>query len=407
MLNDSKIKKLKSQDKIYRVADQGGLCIEIRPTGKKLWRIRYRYNNKASMLSLGEYPIIGLAEAREQLFEIKNLLLKNINPAIHRIDLKKQNQQLRPNTFATLAEEFRHERLLNKSQRYQNQFIQSLHKDILPIIGHKNIKDVNSADVLSIIKNTIQRIRSQSNYGSGEVTAIQNRKFIGAVMRYAIATLRADHDPTYAVRDVVQRPNINHARALSKNDLYQVRTQLENYGGTLTVKHAGLMLLYSMLRTIEIRRLEWNWVDFEQKIIIFPKEAMKKNRVHILPLSTQLLLLLREQHKISGHHTYVFSSTLSPHQMLNQMTLNRMLQHINLAHISAHDFRATASTLLYEAGYDEKWIEMQLAHADLNKTRSSYNHAQYLKQRHLMMQDWANIVDQWLIQHSKLQKSHN
>lgn len=394
-LTDAKIKTLKPQDKVYRILDADRLYIEVRPTGVKVWRFKFVFNGKESSMSLGEYPIIGLADARLLREEMRTKLAKGIHPVEERKKLKQVEDEKFKNTFSAIAQEYAKERLKTKSERYAEQFQVSLEKDILPIIGAKDIRNVTSADVLTIIKNTMKRVRSQKNRGTGEVTAIQNRKFIGAVMRYAIATLRAENDPTYAVRDVVARPEVTHAKSLSKEERAQVRTRLENYGGAETVKNAGFMLLYTMLRTIEIRRMEWGWVDFDERVVNFPKTAMKKSRAHILPMSDQVYNILKIQHANSGSKQFVFPAVYKNDGMLNQMTLNRMLENLGLNDVSAHDFRATASTLLNEMGYEEKWIESQLAHADENKTRASYNHAKYLNDRRKMMQDWADIVDGW------------
>lgn len=285
--------------------------------------------------------------------------------------------------------------MVNTTERYREQFKDSLAKDISPVIGGKDVRDITSADVLNILKNTTARVRSQKNHGTGEVTAIQNRKFIGAVMRYAIATLRAENDPTYAVRDVIARPEVEHARPLSKEEKKKARTNLNTYRGTETVKNAGFILLYTMLRTIEIRRMQWSWVDFDERIINFPKSAMKKNREHILPMSDQVYEILQKQYLNSGNHDLVFPAIFKPQEMLGQMTLNRMLEYIGLKNVSAHDFRATASTSLYEKGYEEDWIEKQLAHANSNRTKASYDHSKHLDARRKMLQDWADIVDSW------------
>lgn len=234
---------------------------------------------------------------------------------------------------------------------------------------------------------------SVKNHGTGEVSAIQNRTFIGGVMRYAIATLRAEYDPTYAVKNVVERPEIEHARPMEKHEAAQLRNKLSNYGST-TVRNAGLVMLYSMLRTIEIRRMKWDYVDFEARTITFPKEMMKKKRIHIVPMSDQVFNILQEQRSLVGNREYVFPAIYQD-GMLSATTMNKMLDYIGLSDVTAHDFRATASTLLNEKDYDDKWIEKQLAHADGNKTRATYNHAKYLESRRKMLQDWADIVDSW------------
>lgn len=407
MLNDTKLRTLKPTEKLYRITDFDGLCIEVKPTGKKFWRFRFRYLDKALMMTLGEYPVVGLAEARRLRDDAKALLHKGINPIEDRVEKKQEEKNANKNTFRLIAEEYIENKIADRTEKYKQQMRDSFERDVYKVIGNKAVKDVTSHDVLKIMENTLKRVQSQNNYGTGEVTAIQNRKFIGAVMRYAISTLRADYDPTYAVRDVIERPEVEHARPLEKQELRILRTKIDTYKGSTTVRNAVLAMLYSMLRSIEIRRMQWSFIDFEDKTIKFPiatkkskaksknqERTTKKNRIHIVPISAQLLELLIEQKKITGSQDYVFSA-IYKEGMLSATTLNRMLDYINLGDVSAHDFRATASTFLYEKGYEEDWIELQLAHADENKTKASYNHAKHLENRRKMLQDWADIVDSW------------
>lgn len=398
MLSDSKIRSAKPKAKLYRIGDSDGLCIEIKPNGKKYWRYRFQWLKKTQMMSLGEYPIVGLAEARTKRDEAKSLVASGINPVEEKENQKKAKSDEYENRvlFKHVAAEYKAEKLKNRSERYQEAFQRALDKDILKVIGDKDIKEVTSADVLTIMKKTIARVKRQKNHGTGEVSAIQNRTFIGGVMRYAIATLRAEYDPTYAVKNVVERPEIEHARPMEKHEAVQLRNKLNSYGGSTTVKNAGLVMLYSMLRTIEIRRMKWEYVDFEERTITFPKEMMKKKRIHIVPMSDQVFNILQEQRNIVGNREYVFPAIYQD-GMLSATTLNKMLDYIGLSDVTAHDFRATASTLLNEKDYDDKWIEKQLAHADGNKTRATYNHAKYLESRRKMLQDWANIVDSWAV----------
>lgn len=404
MLTDTRLRAIKPKDKIYRETDGDGLSIEIKPTGKKFWRFRFRYLGKQLMMTLGTYPAIGLAEARKKRDAARLILENGENPVDQRREEKKEKIHSIENaiTFKMVADEYFKEHLSKKSESYSNRFLTAMKKDVYKAIGDKDIRSVSSADVLLVMRNTIKRVKRQKNYGTGEVTAIDNRKFIGAVMRYAIMTLRAEYDPTFAVAGAIQRPEVEHARPLTKDEAQILRTKLENYGGSNTVKNAGLTLLYSMLRTIEVRRMQWDYVDFDERLITFPiasrktgqQRTTKKNRIHIVPMSDQVIEILRAQHKITGLQEYVFASVYKT-GMLSPTTLNRMLDFIGLGDVSAHDFRATASTMLNEKGYDEDWIEKQLAHADDNKTRASYNHAKYLDDRRKMLQDWADIVDGW------------
>lgn len=390
-------------DKPYRIADQGGLCIEVRSTGAKLWRVRYRFAGKASMISLGEYPIIGLAEARQKQEEIKTLLANNIDPAAHRQQQKLDLNNIDKNSFAIIANEYAAERLSEKSQTYIDAFHRSMEKDVFGVIGHKNIKDVTSADVLKIMQNTVKRVQDQNNRGTGEVTAIENRKKIGSVMRYAIATLRAENDPTYAVREVIERPEVEHARPLTLAERKYFRSRIKSYGGAESTVNSILCLFYTMLRTVEIRRMQWSFIDFENKTITFEKQTReqlkkgmrltKKNKTHIVPMSEQVYQILLRQKKLTGRKKYVFEAVYNG-GMMPATTINRALQYI-MQNVTAHDFRATASTLLNELGYDEKWIEKQLAHQEANKTKATYDHSKHLTERRQMLQDWADIIDSW------------
>lgn len=397
-LSDAKIRTLKPQEKTYRILDADRLYIEIRPSGVKIWRFKFVLNGKESSMSLGEYPSVTLAEARILKDEMRVKLAKGIHPVEDRKKIKAEILAVEKNTFDSIAKEFYSERMISKSSDYKDKFLIALEKDISPIIGNKNIRDVTAADVLLILKNTVERVRRESGgKRTGESAAIQNRRFLGGVTRYAIATLRSENDPTYAVRDTIKRPEVRHARALTREERRQARTSLSKYNGTQTVKNAGFILLYTMLRAVEIRRMEWDWVDFENMLITFPREAMKKSRIHVLPISSQVEKILKDQFEISSDNRLVFPAIFSQKSdgMLAKETLNSMLEYMGLKGVTTHDFRATASTLLYEKGYEEAWVERQLAHAETNKTKASYDHSKHLNQRRKMLQDWADIVDSW------------
>ncbi|MGN5753108.1 tyrosine-type recombinase/integrase [Acinetobacter calcoaceticus] len=403
MLSDSKLKTLKPTEKMYRILDAERLYIEVRPSGKKIWRFKYTLNGKEGSISFGEYPSVSLAEARKKKEEAKILLAKGINPVEDRNQKEEEKRAATNNSFKAITEEFIQEQMKYKSEGYVDRFKGAMVRDIYKIIGNKPIKEVNSADVLQIMKNTMERIKKQDNFATGEAAANLNRRFIGLVMRYAIVTLRTDTDPTYAVKEAIETPQVEHARSLEPHERTVLRKNIDSYGGSSTVRNAGLAMLYSMLRTIEVRKMEWPFVNFEDRLIKFPRSSrrrkqertMKMDRVHIVPMSDQLYDLLKDQYAITKGQKYVFSSPQKRDCMISRATLNKMLSYIGLNDVTAHDFRATASTLLYEKGYEEAWIERQLAHAESNKTKASYDHSQHLDARRKMMQDWADIVDSW------------
>ncbi|NDW60956.1 tyrosine-type recombinase/integrase [Acinetobacter baumannii] len=403
MLSDSKIKTLKPTEKMYRILDAERLYIEVRPSGKKIWRFKYTLNGKEGTISFGEYPSVSLADARKRKEDAKALLAKGINPVEDRNQKEEEKRAATNNSFKAVTEEFIKEKMKYKSEGYVDRFKGAMERDIYKIIGNKPIKEVNSADVLQIMKNTMERIKKQDNFATGEAAANLNRRFIGLVMRYAIVTLRTDTDPTYAVKEAIESPQVEHARPLEPHERIILRTNIDTYKGSSTVRNATLTLLYSMLRTIEVRKMEWPFVNFEDRIIKFPRSSrrrrqersMKMDRVHIVPMSDQLFEILKDQYAITKGQKYVFASPQKRDCMISRTTLNKMLTYIGLNDVTAHDFRATASTLLYEKGYEEAWIEKQLAHAEKNRTKASYDHSQHLEARRKMMQDWADIVDSW------------
>ncbi len=403
MLSDSKIKTLKPTEKMYRILDAERLYIEVRPSGKKIWRFKYTLNGKEGTISFGEYPSVSLADARKRKEDAKVLLAKGINPVEDRNQKEEEKRAATNNSFKAITEEFIKEKMKYKSEGYVDRFKGAMERDIYKIIGNKPIKEVNSADVLQIMKNTMERIKKQDNFATGEAAANLNRRFIGLVMRYAIVTLRTDTDPTYAVKEAIESPQVEHARPLEPHERTILRTNIDTYKGSSTVRNATLTLLYSMLRTIEVRKMEWPFVHFDDRIIKFPRSSrrrrqersMKMDRVHIVPMSDQLYEILKDQYAITKGQKYVFASPQKRDCMISRTTLNKMLTYIGLNDVTAHDFRATASTLLYEKGYEEAWIEKQLAHAEQNRTKASYDHSQHLDARRKMMQDWADIVDSW------------
>lgn len=231
-LSDAKIKSLKPKDKLYRLLDSDRLYIEIRPTGAKVWRFKFIFKGKESSMSLGEYPSISLAEARSLKEQMRAKLAKGIHPVEDRKNIKAQALAEAANTFDSIAAEFKLKRMCSKSEIYQGKFDIALEKDISPVIGKKNVNEVTAADVLKILDNTVDRVVKESNGRfTGASAALENRRFVGGVIRYAIATLRAENDPTYAVRDVIKRPRVNHARALTKEERYKARTSLPKYNG--------------------------------------------------------------------------------------------------------------------------------------------------------------------------------
>ena len=403
MLNDTKIKQLKPRDKMYRMADHSGLCIEVRPNGSKHWRFRYRFLGKASMLSLGEYPVVSLATARQKTIDQKALLDQNIDPAKYRIEEKEQAKLKSESTFKDIALEWYEVKKNKRSESFRLTVEKAFARDLFPAFGGKDLKTITPHDVLRMQKDTIKRVSKQMNHGTGESTAIRNRQLVNSIFNYAIANLRCESNPAVSLGQTVERPPKQTARPLTSDEKSRFNDALKSSRSTEMVKNSILLLTYSMMRSIEVCRLRWEWVDLENRLITIPpatKEQLdqgerniKMNRTHLVPISDQIFKILESQ-KLQSNDEYVFCSVFNKSKIMNKTTINRALGSMGFE-FTAHDFRATASTLLHEAGYSSEWIELQLAHVDKNAVRGTYNHAQNLEERRKMMQDWADMVDSW------------
>lgn len=394
-LNEQKVKSAKPRERVYRLSDGLGLCLEIKPSGKKFWRYRYMLEGRATMMTIGEYPLVGLAEARRQCQDLRAIVKSGVDAVEVKRQEKAQTKAKANNTFAAIYQEWLTERMAGKSQTYLRQINDAMAKDILPAIGDKPIDKIKSSDVLTIINNTITRVRkeTQRKNVTGEITAINNRQFMSAVFQYAVQTLRAETDPTYVVRRVVKRPDVEHARHLSSDELKKLVHELKTYQGSTSVKGCMHLMALTMTRTKEARHARWEDIDLTGGLWTIPAELMKKRRLHLVPLSKQAVDLLTEHKKYSGANVWCFPSPKYPMHPLGATTINRALQYMELDDTTGHDFRATASTILNANGFNADWIELQLAHVDRNVTRRSYNHADHLQERRQMLQWWADYLD--------------
>ena len=404
MLNDTKIKQLKPTDKMYRVADHSGLCLEVRTTGAKLWRFRYRFLGKASMLSLGEYPVVTLAAARQKVAEQKLLLDQNIDPSKFKQEEKAKAKMDAESEFKEVAFSWYESKKNKRSESFRLIVEKTFERDLFPAFGHKNIKTITPYDLLKMQKDTIKRVSKQMNRGTGESTAIRNRQIVNSIFNYAIANLLCDSNPCASLGQTVERPAKDTARPMTTEEQAMFNSALEKSRSTEMVKNAIKLLMYSMMRSIEICRLKWDWVDLDKKLITVPpatKEQLDKgernikmNRVHLVPLSKQMIKIIENQ-RLQSNDEYVFCSVFNKTKIMNKTTINRALASMGYQTLTAHDFRATASTILHELGYSSEWIELQLAHVDRNAVRGTYNHAQNLDERRKMMQDWCDLVGSW------------
>ncbi len=391
MLTETKIKSSKPADKAYKLSDSHGLYLDIKPSGLKIWRYRYRLDGKESSYTIGEYPAVSLADARVLHKSARQLVRDGISPVAERT-AERERRTEKKLLFSDLANEWQENWLSDKTLGYRKQVKATLANDVLGVIGAKPLIDVTSADVMTIINATIARVRKKNTQATGESAAKLSRQVVSSVFQYAIATLRAENDPAYATRRVIQKPQTKHARALSEQEVRHLFGLLSNYPSR-SVRDAIHFMLLTMVRTKEARLARWQDIDFDNALWTIPAELMKKRRMHLVPLSNQAIELLRERLTYSKNDVLIFPSPQKHTCELATTTINRALLTMGCNDVTGHDFRATASTALNANGFNSDWIERQLAHVDDNQVRSSYNHADYLKERREMLQWWADYLD--------------
>lgn len=383
-LTDLKIRSTKPSDKPVKLPDGHGLYLEVRPTGSKLWRYRYKIDGKENTFALGEYPAVTLQDARQAREEARALVKAGIHPAHARQASLAAQVKDNKDTFRAVAKEWIESRRANWTPYYCKQVESYMDRDVFPKVGSRPIRSLTSSDMRAVIEAISGR--------GATAAAINVRTWCSAVFCYAVSRGRADLDPAAPLARMVQRGEIEHAEPMSSVAIGKFRRGLEEYGGLRTTALALKLMLYTFVRTVEMRRGEWREVRLDDDLWVIDGAKMKMRRTHMVPLSRQAKEILEELRQITGAGRLLFPNSRRPAEMMSATTINRAMEYLGIPY-SGHDFRATASTHLYEMGWTEDVVEMQLAHAEKKKSKAAYNHAKHLDRRRIMMQAWADWID--------------
>ncbi|WP_431819596.1 tyrosine-type recombinase/integrase [Burkholderia sp. F1] len=385
-LTDIKIRQAKATTKPTKLTDTNGLYLEVRPSGSKLWRYRYRIAGKENLFAIGDYPAISLQDARRARDDARALVKKGLHPSHARQEVLSKTINEGKATFQAVSDEWLAKKKKSWTERHYGEILRMLDADAYPYIGSRPMRSITAHDVLSLVRRVEER-------GSPSV-AIKLRQYVSNVFQYAVITLRADSDPASVLRGSVVKPPTENARPLSRDELKTLFRLFPTYKSKRTVIAIRLLMIL-FPRTIELCRARWEEIDLGAAEWKVPPEKIKSRRLHIVPLPKQALTLLRELQEMYGNRGYILpilhSNRKLPH--MSRATINRAIDYMvpdNPEPITGHDFRATASTHLHEMGWKDEVVEMQLSHKDKDKTRSTYNHAKYLPERREMMQAWAD-----------------
>ena len=387
-LNDTLIRGLKAEARARKHFDGGGLFLFIPTSGSKLWRMAYRFEGKSKLLSFGSYPALSLREAREKRDEARKLLAQGIDPAAHKREEHKARLTAQRDSFQNIAREWHEVRLAEFSEKHRGTVMYRLETYIFPGIGAKHITKLDTPDILAVVKPLEQK-------GLHE-TSRRLLQIINQVFRYAIATGRAKHNIAADLRGALRPRRVTHRAAIVEpSNVGQLLRDIDAYEGYYPLVCALKLAPLVFTRPTELRAARWSEFDLDEKEWRIPAERMKLRRQHIVPLSTQAVSILEDLYEATGDGTFLFPSIRTATRPISDATMLNALRRMGYQkqEMSVHGFRAIASTLLNELGYNRDWIERQLAHGEGNDVRSAYNHAEYLPERRRMMQEWADYLD--------------
>jgi integrase len=384
-LSDTTIRTAKPKDKLYRLSDTNGLCLEVTPTGSKLWRYRYRFNGSAKMLALGAYPAISLLKARQRRDEARELLTEGTDPAEHK-KATKLAEKVEGLTFETLAREWFAYNAPRWAEATTYKAKLYLDNDIIPGIGARPLKSITRPELVELVRKV--EARGTLN-AAGKI-----RQWLHQIFRYGLAKGVVDTNPATDL-NVVAAPTkaARHHPHVSFADLPELLGKCDAAKIHTLTRHAIRLLVLTAVRPGELRAAPWAEFDLDAATWTIPKERMKARRPHIVPLPRQAVTILRQLQEITGRYDLVFAGA-NPARPMSENTVNKALRQMGYeGRQTGHGFRHLLSTELNGRGYNKDWIERQLAHGDTDEIRGTYNHAAYVEQRREMMQAWADSID--------------
>jgi integrase len=390
MLTAFAIQNAKPRGEPYILTDGKGLHLEVTPNGSKLWRLRYRFGGKQNRISLGVYPDVSLAAARDKRDEARKLLADGKDPSQQRKQDRLTAAVASRNTFRAVAEEVLATLAESNAAERTMEKVRWLLLDLAAPLANRPVADVTPAEVLALLRKVEKSGRRE--------TAKRLQATIGRVFRLAVATLRAPADPTYALRGALAAPLVTHRAAITDEvKLGALMSAIDEYDGWPTLRAALLLTALTMTRPGEIRLMRRSEIIWPSSTWRIPAERMKMRRPHEVPLSKQALSILRDIWPLSEGHELVLSSIRSWRRPLSDNAMNSALRRMGYGkeEMCAHGFRSSASTILNERGFDRDVIEAALAHQDEDQVRKAYNRSRYWPQRVKLLQDWADLLDEF------------
>ncbi|RUX03316.1 MAG: site-specific integrase [Mesorhizobium sp.] len=388
-LSDTSIRALKAQGTPKKYSDGGGLYLFVPPNGSRLWRLAYGFGGKQKTLALGIYPAVGLAAARRARDEAKALLAAGTDPGRQKKLDRIKSAEAAGNTFASIAADLRAAQIAKGRAEGTMDRFDYLVEFASADLGKLPITEISAAEVLEVLGKMERR--------NAAASAVKLRMTIGQVFRHAIATARAKDDPTIALRGaLVNRPAVNRPAIQDRKAFGGLLRAVWGYDGTPEAANGLKLLAYLYPRPGELRLAEWKEFDLDAATWTIPAARTKMRREHRKPLPKQAVEILREQRENTGDGVLVFPSIRSRKRPISDMTWGAALRRVGIEQDEhcPHGFRASASTILNEAGrWSADAIERELAHIEKDKIRRAYNRAGHWDERVAMATWWADLID--------------
>jgi integrase len=387
-LTDVVIRSAKPTTKAIKLYDSGGLYLEVSPSGGKWWRLKYRFSGKENRISLGVYPETTLRAARERRDTERKLLAEGIDPSKSRKTEKSAQANRAANSFEQVAREWFAKFSPSWAPAHAARKIRLFERDIFPWIGQQPIAEITAPELLSVL----HRIEKRG------VSETERRALVscGQVFRYAVASGRAERDPSGDLRGALPPVKGEHFAAITEpGSLATILRAFEGYNGTLPVRCALRLMPLLFVRPGELRKAEWSQIDLDAAEWRYM--VTKTQTEHIVPLSRQAVAILHELYPLTGNGHFVFPSARSNTRPMSDNAILVAMRTMEIAKdvTTGHGFRATARTILDEVlGVRTDLIEHQLAHRVKDPNGRAYNRTAFLPERREMMQTWADFLDQ-------------
>lgn len=386
-LTDTAVRNAKPGAKPIKLFDERGLFLIVTPSGGKWWRLKYRFDNKEKLLSLGVYPDVSLKAARKRRDELRTLLANGIDPGVHRKVMEAAHTDRAANSFEIIAREWFAKHSPNWAPSHSDKIIKRLERDIFPWLGGRPIAEINAQEILV----SLRRVEAR---GALE-TAHRAQQNCGQVFRYAVATGRALRDPCGDLRGALPPVKGEHFAAITEPAAVgELLRAIDGFRGTFIVQCALRLAPLFFVRPGELRKAEWAHVDLDNAEWRYI--ASKTKAEHLVPLASQAVAILRDLHAQTGHGRYVFPGR-DPQKSMSEAAVNAALRRLGYdtkTEITGHGFRAMARTILHEAiGIAPEIIEHQLAHRVPDSLGTAYNRTKFIKERCAMMQQWADYLE--------------